>query len=68
MVNVTKVRDDPEKTPLIGAKSVYGVENQNQTNWDVQSGYGGGYFQLPGTRPGALSTQPEAARWIDSGH
>ena len=51
---VTKVRDDPEK--IIGAKSVYGVENQN-SELDVQSGYGGGYFQLP-----------ESDRWIESGH
>ena len=53
---VTKVRDDPEK--IIGAKSVYGVENQ-ANELDVSAGCGGGYFQLPSTRP---------ERWIESGH
>ena len=51
---VTKV--DNEREPMIGAKSVYGVGNETNELQDLQSGYGGGYFQLP-------STQPEAARW-----
>ena len=55
---VTKVSNEVEK--IIGAKSVYGVENQ-ANELDVQSGYGGGYFQTP-------STRPEASRWIESGH
>ena len=55
---VIKLSD--EREPMIGAKSVYGVENQN-SELDVQSGYGGGYFQMP-------STRPEVNRWIESGH
>ena len=55
---VTKVRDDPEN--IIGSKSVYGVENQ-ANELDVQTGYGGGYYNLP-------DSQPEASRWIESGH
>ena len=45
---------------LIGARSVYGVENQTDER-DVSSGYGGGYH----TPPDSL---PEASRWIESGH
>ena len=55
---VTKVRDDPEN--IIGSKSVYGVENQ-ANELDVQTGYGGGYYNLP-------DSQPEDSRWIESGH
>ena len=56
---VTKV--DNEREPVIGAQSVYGVGNETNELQDLQSGYGGGYFQLP-------STRPEASRWIESGH
>ena len=56
---VTKV--DNEREPVIGAQSVYGVGNETNELQDLQSGYGGGYFQLP-------STRPEASRWIESDH
>ena len=52
---VTKV--DNEREPMIGAKSVYGVGNETNELQDLQSGYGGGYFQLPSSN-----------RWIESGH
>ena len=52
---MTKV--DNEREPMIGAKSVYGVGNETNELQDLQSGYGGGYFQLP-----------ESNRWIESGH
>ena len=52
---VTKV--DNEREPVIGSQSVYGVGNETNELQDLQSGYGGGYFQLP-----------ESDRWIESGH
>ena len=52
---VTKV--DNEREPVIGAQSVYGVGNETDEIQDLQSGYGGGYFQLPSSN-----------RWIESGH
>ena len=55
---VTKV--DNEREPMIGAQSVYGVGN-NTNELDLSSGYGGGYYNLP-------DSQPEASRWIESGH
>ena len=50
-------KEDNEREPMIGAKSVYGVGNETNELQDLQSGYGGGYFQLPVSN-----------RWIESAH